>query len=94
MAEIEVYYSSVCGLCSKTLEYFRSQNLTFTARAVEWDGTADRFVDSENARSMYERCGDEVDFVPQIFIGDRHIRGWRKLEPMIASGEFAEVLNG
>jgi len=41
---------------------------------------------------MYERCGEKVEFVPQIFIGERHVGGWRKMEPMIASGEFDQLL--
>jgi len=41
---------------------------------------------------MYARCREEVIFVPQIFIGDVHIKGWRKLEPMIASGEIDALI--
>jgi hypothetical protein len=89
---VEIYYSSVCGLCTKALEFFRSRNVTFTAFAVEWDGANDRFVDSENARAMARRCGETVDFVPQMFIGSVHVKGWRKLEPMIASGEIDRLL--
>jgi glutaredoxin len=40
---------------------------------------------------MKRRAGN-VDFVPQIFINGHHIPGWRKLEPMIASGEFDRLL--
>jgi glutaredoxin len=92
MVKIEIYYASVCGLCTKAIEFFRSQGLTFTAHAVEWDGEKDRFVESENSAEMYKRCKEEVDFVPQIFIGDTHIKGWRKLEPMIKSGEFNKLI--
>lgn len=88
MAHIDIYYANVCGLCTKAIDWFRSRNVTFTAHAVEWDPKADAFVDSANAREMYRRCGKQVDFVPQIFIGDTHIPGWRKLEPMIQSGEI------
>lgn len=92
MIEVEIYYSSVCGLCTKALEFFRSRNVTFTAFAVEWDGANDEFVASENRDNMYKRCEKKVDFVPQIFIGDKHIPGWRKLEPMIESGEIDTLL--
>lgn len=90
---IDIYYASICGLCTKAIEFFRGRGVTFTAYAVEWDAEHERFVDSENARAMYRRCGEEVDFVPQIFIGDRHIPGWRKLEPMIESGEIDALLS-
>ena len=87
MPKVDIYYARVCGLCTKALEFFRSRGVTFTAYAVEWDAEAERFVDSGNTRSMYRRCGGEVDFVPQMFIGDVHIKGWKTLEPMIESGE-------
>lgn len=92
--DIEIFYSEVCGLCHKAMDYFRSRNLPFTAREVVWDEEADAFVDSGNAREMYERCGDAVDFVPQIFVNGHHIPGWRTLEPMIENGAFDRLLAG
>lgn len=91
-SDVDIYYAAVCGLCTKALEFFRSRNVTFTAHAVAWDGAAEQFVDSENVRDMVARCGETVDFVPQIFIGGTHIKGWRQLEPMIASGEIDALL--
>ncbi len=88
--EIEVFYAEICGLCHKTMDYLRSRNLPFRAREVKWGGEA--FVDSENARDMFKKCGGAVDFVPQIFVNGHHIAGWRKLEPMIKSGEFDRLL--
>ena len=90
--KIDIYYAHVCGLCTKALEFFRSRNVDFTAYAVQWDAKADAFVDSENTRTMYQRCGKTVDFVPQMFIGDTHISGWKKLEPMIESGEIDQLI--
>ena len=92
MPKVDIYYASVCGLCTEAVQFLRSRNVTFTAFSVEWDSEADAFVPSENVAEMYRRCGEKVDFVPQIFIGDRHIAGWRKLEPMIASGEIDSLL--
>ncbi len=92
MASVDIYYSRVCGLCTKALEFFRSRGVTFTAYAVEWDDEKEAFVDSANARDMVKRCGEDVDFVPQMFIGGKHIKGWRKLEPMIESGEIDSLL--
>ena len=90
--QIDICYARVCGLCTKALEFFRSRGVTFTAYAVEWDADNEEFVDSENTRTMYDRCGKKVDFVPQIFIGDTHIKGWRSLQPMIKSGEIDKIL--
>lgn len=90
--EITIYYASICGLCTKAIEFLRSRNLEFHAKPVTWDQTADAFVDTPTAREMFARCGETLDFVPQIFIGKTHIAGWRKLEPMIANGTFDRLL--
>ncbi len=92
-AKIEIFHSEVCGLCHKALEYFRSRELPVKAYEVVWDDAANAFMDSEHARELYRRCGPDIDFVPQIFINGRHIRGWRELEPMIHSGEIERILN-
>jgi len=93
MPQVEVYYARICGLCVKVIDFFRHRGVTFTAYAVEWNDKAETFVDSPNTREMYRRCAAEVDFVPQIFVGNVHIRGWRKLEPMIESGEIDRILS-
>lgn len=92
MVSIEIYYARVCGLCTNAIEFFRSRGVTFTAYAVEWDAERKEFVDSANTREMYRRCGEKIDFVPQMFIGDEHIKGWRKLEPMINSGYIDRLI--
>lgn len=88
MKHVDIYYARVCGLCTKAMDFFRSRGVTFTAHAVEYDPEQDEFVDSPVTREMYRRCGEKVDIVPQMFIGEKHIRGWRTLEPMIESGEI------
>lgn len=92
MTQIDVYYSRVCGLCTKAIDFLYNRGVTFTALAIEYDETADEFVDSETTREMYKRCGGQVEFVPQIFIGDRYVGGWRKLEALIESGEIDKIL--
>ena len=89
---IEIYHARICGLCHKALAFFEERGLPVRAYEVEWDEAADRFVDSEYTREMYRRCGEEIDFVPQIFLNGHHIPGWRTLEPMIASGDFDRLL--
>lgn len=86
---IEIFYADICGLCHKAMDYFRSRGLPFTAHEVFWDH--DRFRDTPAAQVMKQQCGD-VDFVPQIFVNGVHIPGWRRLEPMIHSGEFDRLL--
>jgi glutaredoxin len=92
MQTIEIYYSRACRLCDKAIEFCRSRGVTFTAYAVEWDAMNDEFVDSDITREMYRRCGEKVDFVPQMFIDETHIQGWRKLKPMIKSGEIDRLI--
>ena len=90
--KIEIYFAEVCGLCHKAMDYFRSRDLPFTAYEVGYDAEADAWIPSPNRDSMIARAG-EVDFVPQIFInGTHHVPGWKKLEPMIESGEFDRLL--
>lgn len=89
---IEIFYADICGLCHQAMDVFRGRNLPFTAYEVHWDGAAGAFVDSPHAREMHRRCGAVVDIVPQIFVNGRHIAGWRRLEPMIHSGEFDRLL--
>ena len=93
MPNIEIYFADVCDLCHKAMDFFRSRDLDFAAYEVIYDEEAGEFVDDENCRAMYQRAG-KVDFVPQIFInGNHHVPGWRKLEPMIESGEFDALLD-
>jgi glutaredoxin len=88
---ITIFYADTCPLCHNALKYFRGRGLDVDAREVFWDEGVQEFVDSENTREMCRRAG-KTDFVPQIFIDGRHIAGWRKLEPMIESGEIESYL--
>ena len=92
MPNVDIYYARVCGLCTEAVDWLRSRDVTFTAHAVQWDSEADAFADTPNAQEMYRRCGETVDFVPQIFIGDRHIAGWKKLKSLIESGEIDALI--
>ncbi|MDF7825893.1 glutaredoxin domain-containing protein [Pontiellaceae bacterium B12227] len=91
-AEVHIYYSKVCGLCTEAIDFLHKRGITFTAYAIEYDAAKDEFVDSDYTQEMYRRCGGPVEFVPQIFIGGHHIGGWRKMEPLIQSGEIDTLL--
>jgi len=92
MTTVSIYYASICGLCTKAIDFLREKGITFTAYAVEWDEATGAFKDGANTREMYRRCGEQVDFVPQIFVGNKHIKGWRELKPMIESGAIQHLL--
>ena len=91
-ADIHIYYSNVCGLCTEAINFLHKRGVTFTAYAIKYDAGKDEFVDSDYTREMNRRCGGPAEFVPQIFIGERHIGGWRKLESLIQSGEIDKLL--
>ena len=90
---IRIYYADICSLCHKAMNWMRSRGFEFEAVEVFWDSARDRWVDDANSRQMLRESGN-VDFVPQIFINGRHIMGWRRLEPMIQSGEIEDILKG
>ena len=92
MADVEIYYADMCGLCHQAMDVFREKGIEFEAYRLEWDGENNEFKDSEYARELYRRCGEKVDFVPQFFIHGEWISGWAELEPMIQSGEFDKML--
>lgn len=89
MPKVEIYYAQMCSLCHKAMDYFKSKGIEFTAYEVFWKN--DAWVDDDNSREMIRRCGD-VDFVPQLFINDQHIKGWKTLSHLIETGEIDELL--
>ena len=91
ISSITIYYSSTCGLCHKAMEFFISRGLDFDARCIGYDPERDAWLPSPNVEELEKRMGP-FDFVPQIFINGTHVAGWRKLEPMIGSGEFDRLL--
>lgn len=90
--KVDIFYNKACGACDEAIEFLHHQGVDFHAYAVEFDAEADRFVDSENTREMYRRCGEDINFVPQIFVGNTHIAGWMKLRPMTENGEFTRLI--
>jgi glutaredoxin len=91
MLNVEIFCAPMCGACEEAKDYFQGRGISFTSTEVRWDAENDRWVDSENSRRMLKMCG-EIDFVPQIFVNDRHIKGWRGLTELIKSGEIDSIL--
>jgi len=88
---IIIYYARICGLCHKAIEFFVSRGLDFDARCIGYDQESDTWLPSGNLEALEKEIGS-FDFVPQMFINGTHIAGWKKLEPMIDSGEFDKLL--
>ncbi len=89
MHMIEVFYSKLCGACHDAMDYLTERGIPFDAYEVKWAG--DDWIDDENGRRFKERFGD-ADFVPQLMIGDRHVKGWKELAALIESGEIDALL--
>lgn len=47
---------------------------------------------TSRAREMMQRCGETIEFVVGVFVGNTHLVGWRKLEFMIATAAFDQLL--
>ena len=92
MPEIEIYYAQMCGLCHEAMDYLSGRGLEFSSYELKWDAEEGRFK-GEHAEEFYKRCGD-VDYVPQLFINGRHIKGWKTLSALIESGEIDDILSG
>lgn len=90
MAKVEVFYSKMCGACHDAMDYFTEQGVPFESFEVKWAG--DDWADDENGRGFKQRFGD-ADTVPQIMIGERHVKGWKELSSLIERGELDDLLN-
>ncbi len=89
MAKVEIYYAQMCDLCHKAMDYFSEKEIEFESYEVKWKGEG--WLEDDNSREMLRRCGD-VDFVPQLFINDQHIKGWKTLSALIETGEIENLL--
>lgn len=87
--KVEIYYSQMCELCHRAMDYFSARGIPYESYEVFWKN--DRWEDDDNSREMLRRCGS-VDFVPQLFINDKHIEGWKTLSHLIDTGEIDAFL--
>lgn len=88
--KIEIFFSQLCGGCHDAMDYFRERGHEFQSFEVKWDPDGS-LAQGENEDELRRRLGD-ADFVPQIFIDDKHIGGWMALSGLIESGEIDDVL--
>lgn len=88
--KIEIFFSQLCGGCHDAMDYFRGRGLPYESYEVKWE-PGGRLADGENEQELRRRCGD-VDFVPQIFVDDKHVGGWLALSALIENGEVEALL--
>jgi hypothetical protein len=89
MPRIEIFYSQLCGACHEAMDYFAGRGIPFESYEVTWRNGD--WLDDANGRRFKAHFGT-ADFVPQIMIGDRHVKGWKELSALIASGEIDDIL--
>lgn len=82
MANITVYTKNLCSFCSAAKQLLKSKNYPYDEVNMEGD--------EELMIKIMTQSGQRT--VPQIFVGDVSVGGYRELTAAIASGEFAELV--
>jgi glutaredoxin 3 len=77
-----MYSSPFCGYCA-------AAKRLLDGKSVEYE-EIDVVFDPERRREMVERSGRHT--VPQLFIGDKHIGGYRELNDLDSRGELDPLL--
>ena len=83
MSAITLYSKSFCGYCTAAKELLRSNG--YTIQEINLEG------DYAGIQDVMARSGQRT--LPQIFVNDKPIGGYRELASLISSGEFAELLS-
>ncbi|MDF1764833.1 MAG: glutaredoxin domain-containing protein [Gammaproteobacteria bacterium] len=82
MANVTVYTKNLCSFCSAAKQLLKSKNFPFDEVNMEGD--------QELMIKIMKQSGQRT--VPQIFVGDVSVGGYRELTAAMASGEFAELV--
>jgi glutaredoxin 3 len=82
MANVTVYTKNLCSFCSAAKQLIKSKNFPFDEVNMEGD--------QELMIKIMKQSGQRT--VPQIFVGDVSVGGYRELTAAMASGEFAELV--
>ena len=83
MPKAIIYTTIACGYCMRAKELLKGKQVPFEEIDVSYD--------AEGRRVMMEKAGGRMT-VPQIFIGDRHVGGWRELYELERSGRLDLLL--
>lgn len=82
MANVTVYTKNLCSFCYAAKQLLKSKNFPFDEVNMEGD--------QELMIKIMKQSGQRT--VPQIFVGDVSVGGYRELTAAMASGEFAELV--
>ncbi len=82
MADIIVYTKNLCSFCSAAKQLLKSKNYQY--REVNMEGDQALMMD------IMRKSGQRT--VPQIFVGDVSVGGYRELTAAMASGDFANLV--
>jgi glutaredoxin 3 len=79
VAEVIVYSTEHCGFCVRAKDLLERRGIAFTEVMVDRD--------PEQRAIMEQRCGG-CRTVPQIFIGETHVGGYRELSQLDRDGKL------
>jgi glutaredoxin 3 len=83
MASITVYTRSLCGFCTAAIKLLNEQGFDFEEIAAD---------NNPSLRAeLAQRSGQST--LPQVFVGDRSVGGYRELAMAIADGEFTKIVS-
>jgi len=82
MAQVIVYSTGYCGFCVRAKDLLERRGIVFIEVMVDQD--------PEQRAIMEQRCGCRT--VPQIFIGETHVGGYRELSQLDRDGKLEELV--
>ena len=83
MSKIEIYTKNACIFCDRAKEVFKSKNLNYSEYNII---TNPEYLDELLKRS------NGLKKMPQIFINNKHIGGFDKLQLLIDKGLFDKMI--
>ena len=83
---VVVYSKSMCPFCVQAKDYLKKNSVFFTEVNLD---------DEEKRKEFYEKCGPSVRTMPQIFLDDERIGGYKDLinsdlVARVQAGNFGE----
>ena len=82
MRKITVYTRQLCGFCTRATRLLKEAG--YAVEEIAADGNPALRVE------LLKRSGQST--LPQIFVGDESVGGYRELTIMLSNGRFAQLL--